>query len=609
MRTGLGAFVALIISAAVFAQGSVNWSILPNARTGEPNEELTFLATITNSRDVTMTCQPRFGGFFTRPGGVSGRAQFFTYDGTTLGDTANAFVDIPAQSSQNYVVVMTLDRAYRGNVLVNIRCTDPDDLIHDLRRFPLVNDFQVVIENGNPPDIIMIGATLSNDGVARVGATGPRAALMTMAAVNIGSPATDFIVVPDVTGFSTLQAGYRPTICETDAAGLCIGPEDTFVRIASWPTDEVRLFAVRLRVPPQLGVPFYPDSLRLRVGAGPEPKPEPEPDTTGLGRPADLRGLEQLLDAMFGGYGSAMSASPQAPYQAAPAPVQQCSTQPDGDVGGEWARSGGILAVMPAESDDGNFTADGFLEFSDLQFGRDIARFIPVHLDAPAAGGAATMTLFGAGDGTPVPTDVEYPVTVSPPRVDGGLVIRWDAQPGGVLDFRVAGRTRCAPAPRIRFTVPGDGSSAEADEYRSPFRLNPPIEVNASPPINGSSTVVLGEGDSGGRVATATGTTLVDSLSRFGLPPEPPIEETGTSEIFDASLSVRLADEVGYTGVFVPTEFDTSGEIPTVRCGVMSYTGTIPTRDTEDNNRDGGVTIIHPIDEDPAELEDGDCVF
>jgi len=24
---------------------------------------------------------------------------------------------------------------------------------------------------------------------------------------------------------------------------------------------------------------------------------------------------------------------------------------------------------------------------------------------------------------------------------------------------------------------------------------------------------------------------------------------------------------------------------------------------------DGGVTIIHPIDEDPAELEDGDCVF
>lgn len=597
MQLGLGTLIALIFSAVVYAQGSVNWSILPNARTGAPNEELTFLATISNARDVTMTCQPRFGGFFTRPGGVSGRAQFFTYDGTTLGDTANGFVDIPANSSQNYVVVLTVDRAYRGNVLIPIRCTDPDGNINDLRRIPLVNDFQVVIEAGNPPDIVMIGDTLSNDGVARVGSTGPRAALMTMAAVNIGGPAANFIVVPEVTGFSTLQAGYRPTICETDAAGQCLAAEDTFVRIADWPTDEVRLFAVRLRVPPQLGVPSYPDHLRLRVRAG------PESDTTaGLDRPAARDPLLQLVDAMFGGGSVSLNAElgddppldPLDVFVFERRPVQQCLTQPDGDVGGDWARSGGILAITPTDVPDGNFTADGFLEFSDLQFGQDIVRTIPVNLVAPAAGGAGTITLFGGGAGSPVQTDTQYTVTVGAPLGDGGLVIVWDAQPGGLLDFRVGGRARCAPAPE-NAAVADQSAERIADAFAGTMSVAPQVAGFAS------LTLAQGIASNGSQQPILTGF----SLHR---PPIQNLSEVQISRIYDASMSVfRIADQAGYGGVVAPTRWQVLDNNPAISCGILSYTGTAQTSSENSANDDGGVSLIK--DEDQPELDDGDCVL
>ncbi|WP_109259624.1 hypothetical protein [Hyphobacterium indicum] len=605
MQLGLGTLIALILPAAVFAQGTVSWSILPNARTGAPNEELTFLATISNSRDVTMTCQPRFGGFFTRPGGVSGRAQFFTYDGTTLGDTANAFVDIPAQSSQNYVVVLTVDRAYSGNVLIPIRCTDPDNVIHDLRRIPLVNDFQVVIEAGNPPDIVMIGDTLSNDGVARVGETGPRAALMTLAAVNIGGPATDFIVVPEVTGFSTLQAGYRPTICETDANGHCIGPEDTFVSVADWPTNEVRLFAVRLRVPPQNGVPNYPDQLRLRVRAA------PEPDTTGLDRPADFAGdWNQLLDAMFGGYSSGVEARAQPPFDDIIAPVQQCVTQVNGDTGGEFARSGGFLLVSQEQGSGGPVELDGFLEFADGQFQTGVIGFFrPVQLEFPSESGAGTVSIAGGGTGTVQETDRAFPATLIAQNGDRGVRIHWDAQGGGLVDIAQAGSTRCAGAPPIP-DMPAEEPNQARRLLAGFFGGGTDNEVHATPAINGESPVVLGEENGVGFVAIGTGDApaLLDGF----VPHEPPVSGLTLTQIdlmYDASLgALRIANQAGYGGVFVPADVDTSGNTPAFRCGVMSFTGTIPTRDTPGSNQDGGVTILLPLDEDPDELGDGECI-
>ncbi|QNL18089.1 hypothetical protein HXX25_01300 [Hyphobacterium sp. CCMP332] len=603
MQIRLGTLIALIFSAAVFAQGTVNWSILPNARTGTPDEELTFLATLSNARNVTMTCQPRFGGFFTRPGGVSGRAQFFTYDGTTLGDTANGFVDIPAHSSQNYVVVVTVDRAYRGNVLIPIRCTDPDNTIFDLRRIPLVNDFQVVIEAGNPPDIVMIGDTLSNDGVARIGTTGPRAALMTMAAVNIGGPATNFIVVPEVTGFSRLQAGYRPTICETDAAGVCTGPEDTIVRVADWPTNEVRLFAVRLRVPPQNGVPNYPDQLRLRVRAA------PEPDTTGLDRPADFAGdWNQLLDAMFGGYSSGVEARAQPPFDDIIAPVQQCVTQVDGDTGGEFARSGGFLLVSQEQGSGGPVELDGFLEFADGQFQMGVIDFFrPVQLEFPSESGAGTARIAGGGSGTVQETDRNFPVALVAQNGDRGVRIHWDAQGGGLVDIAQAGSARCAGAP------PSQDVSPETPAgwfFRAAFGRNPFNEVQASPAINTETTVSLGEAGGTGFVATGAGDAprLLDGF----VPHQPAVNGLTQAQIdlmYDASLgALRIANQAGYGGVFVPADVDTSGNAPAFRCGVMSFTGTIPTRDTPGSNQDGGVTIILPIDEDPEELGDGECI-
>jgi hypothetical protein len=599
MRQAIGIIGALIFSAVVSAQGSVNWSVLPNARTGAPNEDLTFLATIVNGADVTMTCQPRFGGFFTLTGGARGQARFFTYDNGVVGDTANGLVAIPANGRQDYVVVLDVDRAYSGNIIQNIRCTDPDDLIADLRRIPLVNDFQVVVEAGNPPDIVMIGETLSNDGVARVGTTGPRAALMTMAAINIGGTATDFVVFPDITGFSRLQRGYEPTICEIDTAGACTGPEDTFVRISSWPTDEVRLFAVRIRVPPQNGIPFYPDQLRLRVRAA----ADPSLNASDLSRPADYASeWGPLLDAMFGGYNTAVEAKAQEPFDDIVAPVQQCITQVNGDTGGDFARSGGILLISQPEGTGGRLRGEGYLELSDGQFRtNDIELFLPVSLNAEEGSGDATVTISGGGPDAPVENDVSLSASVAAPDGAQAISLSWggNTAQGGILDARRDSRVRCAG-------VPPDGDLDISLEDALTFA----DEMNAEPGINGETSVNVGEDEDGIYYEPPLGG---EGRLLEGFVPHRPgftgLTEAQVGLMYDGSLSaLRIASQVGYSGVFVPAEFDTSGATPVVRCGVMSFTGTTPTVGGDQDNQDGGVVILLPIDEDPAELGDGECI-
>lgn len=592
MRFAAGAIAALIFSAMAAAQGSINWSVLPNARTGAPNEDLTFLATIVNGRDVTMTCQPRFGGFFTLSGGASGQARFFTYDNGVVGDTANGIVAIPANGRQDYVVVLSVNRAYRGNVIVNIQCTDPNNLPTNLRRIAQVNDFQVVIESGNPPDIIMIGSTLSNDGVARIEETGPRAALMTIAAVNIGGTATDFIVIPDATGYSTLHNGYQPTICETDASGICLGPEEAFVRIASWPTNEVRLFAVRMRVPPQLGVPFYPDYLRLRVRAGPEAA------ATGLDGPANQWGdLGRLLDVMFGGYGNGVTARPDRDPRDnfLRFPVQQCATQPNGDTGDDWRRSGGILAITPADT-GGTMAAVGYLEFSDISADVTASHIIPVSVEAPANGGSGTVTLHGSGSGTPVPNDVTYPIEAAPPGTTGNLIFTWEPQPGGFLDFRQAGSARCAPAP---------ANSIVASRPRAARESAFGGTSSASPAVAGFADIVA----DGGNVAGAGGTPVILQNMQPHTPPLSGLTQEQIALVYDASMTVfRQTAQVGYEAVFAPSSWRIRDNNPDINCGVLGYTGTAITSGQVRANDDAGVSTLTGTDDDPDELGDGECV-
>ena len=579
--------LAVMVSVSAWAQSPVQMSILPNARSAAPNEAVTFFATIVNSGDIALSCQPRFGGFF--PGAQGGQAKYFPWDGSVITGTANQAVDIPSGGRQDYVVEITVPNAFTGQLFSNIQCTGDGGVVATVPRLRLVNDFRVNIAAGNQPDIIMIGDTLSRDGVARVGETGPRAALMTMAAVNIGGAATNFIIAPEVTGYSTLHNGYQPTICETDASGVCTGPEDTSVSIDNWPTNEVRLFAVRMRVPTQLGVPFYPDHLRLLVRAAPDPA------NAGADRPADFRGWEQLLDAMFGGYGSAVSAPRQAPYQDSHAPVQQCSTQPDGDTEGDWRRSGGMLMLTPAEP-GGTTTASGYLEFSDLSADLSTRHLIPVSVDVPSEGGAGTVTLHGSGAGSAVTNDVTYPVNAAAPDATGNLRLTWTAQPGGVLDFRRDGSARCAAAPAHAIAATRPRTARESAFTGTSA---------ASPVVAGIADILVNNG----QVSGVGGTPVLLTDMQPHTPPIPALTQQQIGLMYDASMTAfRGAAQVGYEAVFVPSSWRILDKDPDINCGVLGYSGTAITSGQGTATDDAGTSTLTGTDDDPIELGDGECI-
>ncbi|MBI1233949.1 MAG: hypothetical protein GC208_05545 [Alphaproteobacteria bacterium] len=442
----MGLIGAMFSGGAAVAQfGPVQMAILPNARSAAPNEPVTFFATMVNSSETDFQCAPRFGGFFAGlPGGASGRAQFFEVENGTIVGSSNAPTTVPAGGSTDFVVEITIDRAYSGSLTSIVQCTAPGQTAN-IPRIPIVNDFQVVIATGNQPDIITIGDTLTNDGVARVGETGPRAALMTVAAVNIGDAGADLVVVPEIAGFSALNDGYRPTVCETDAAGTCLAPESFFVRVPDWAANETRFFAVRARVPASTGIPNYPADLRLTARIAQEP-----PGMQGRDSGDYAPGLNQLLDAMFGGHSSAVEARPQpAAIETPPddflGPVQQCSTRLDSDSSAEWARAGGIILVESDPDSDQNrirgFYRSGVNRFSPDYVDQPVATTIP-RLGMPQV---ANLDILG-GPTTSQASDAETSVTID--AVDGGgLVIRWTGNANVENEFGQPGRIRCAPVP------------------------------------------------------------------------------------------------------------------------------------------------------------------
>jgi len=372
-----------------------------------------------------MTCQPRFGGFFTLDGGASGQARFFTFDGTSVGDTANGQVAIPAGGRQDYVVVISVNRETSGGIDVPVRCTDENGLITDIPRLPLVNEFRVRIATGGQPDIIMIGDTLTGDGVTRAGDTGPRTLLMTVAAVNIGDTASDLNIAPELTGFSLLNRNLPPQICEIDAQGACISDQGASVSIDSWATNEVRLFAVRVRMAEQFGIPFYPDLLRLRVGVD----------------AADIATDEATFSTSVATDGHARQGDGFI------APVLQCATQPSGDVGYGFARQGGVITLNQSVAEDSSFVADGYLHISQFQLESRLSDYLAILLEGSLSAESGTLTALGTGDAGIQQTDLSVDVTIRNDTA-GGLRIAWSGGAAVSHDLSQAGRTRCVPVPR-----------------------------------------------------------------------------------------------------------------------------------------------------------------
>lgn len=420
----VSAYLVTLSGFAAQAQSPVQMSVLPAGRSAAPNEDVTFLATIVNSSELAMTCQPRFGGFVPLSGGAVAQARFFTLDGTDVGGTANGSVNIPAGGRQDYVVVISVNRETSGGISVPVRCTDENDLISDIPRLPLVNEFRVRIAPGNQADVIMIGDTLSRDGVARAGETGPRTLLMTVAAVNIGEAGTNLVVTPDLTGFSLLNQNLPPQICEIDAQGACLSAEGNSVSVGNWANNEIRLFAVRVRMPEQVGIPFYPDLLRLRVGV----------DAAGVA----------AADATFSTSVATDGHARQG--ESFLAPVQQCATQPAGDVGYGFARQGGVISLRQPVSPDGRFEADGYLHISQLQLESRLSDYLAIALEGALTEDGGTLTALGTGEAGIQQTDLPVEVTIANDTA-GALRISW---PGGAPvthDLSQAGRTRCVPVP------------------------------------------------------------------------------------------------------------------------------------------------------------------
>lgn len=571
MRFAAGALAALIFSAVAVAQGSVNWSILPNVRTGAPNEDLTFFATIVNGTDVEMDCQPRFGGFFTRPGGVSGQARFFTYDGGTVGASFNQVITIAPGGRQDYVVALSVNRAYTGDITVPVGCTNPDDILIDLQRIPDVNDFHVFVEAGDPPDIVMVSDTISRDGVARVGETGPRAALMTVAAVNIGGAASDMVVFPNITGFSTLNDGLQPTICETDLSGICTGPEARFVQIANWPANEVRTFAVRARVSPALGVPFYPDRLRLQAVASPEVQ--------------QISDWYDITPAAFvaqaqGNTGVAMDVERQPQYQTGPTPVQQCVYDRTGDVGRGYSRENGIIIFDERINPGGNLSGLGYLRQSSNQFESRFEDLLPFQLLLPDGNSGDTqLTIFGMGTGTPQVSDTTANVNVQT-RSDGSVEILWNAQvlPSDGLDgpqandVERAGRARCAGAPAQSRQPAPFSTEALAQSYGIDPSVNGAELLNEIEWRNGiaeSGELTRLYGDPAENVANAIMGALV--IFSGGRPGETP-------QSVESGQVIENEDAIG---ILVPSRYTSDQPGPVlINCATMMLIGVLENEET-----------------------------
>jgi hypothetical protein len=531
----------LIVAGPAYAQRSeVNMSVLPSGRSGAPNTPITFFATIANTGDEAVTCTPRFGGFISLPG-LTAEAKYFEMDGGAVIGGANAAAVVPAGGSTPFLVELTVSGAYVGEARSIIDCVDESAISTTIPQLPLVNSYYLDIAPGAAPDIIMIGQTLSGVGVARVGETGPRALLMTVAAINNGDAGTNIVVDPGLTLFWPLDEAIDPTVCETDAVGICLAPESDSLTIADWPADETRFFAVRARLPAQIGAPFFPDVLRLELKAG--------EDADNL-----INGTSVATD------GRRRDGTPD------PASAQFCHMRLDGDVSVEWSREG----VIVFEDDGaGGEIGRGVTRVSELQLTRTEDQLVGFDTRRTAGGETnGEMSLQGRAGG-PQALDVSFPVSLRT-LPSGGYVIQWDGEPGVLDDFRQSGRMRCAPAPRPEGEAPDQtGSYAVVPDDPDTSVLITEEEIGRTIDLTNLDLRITPEPDE--IVADAFWFFL--SCSSVGRPP---------SEFPRARLASGNTADFESRGGVLPLTWDDTPDGRIMTCAIVFFSGMADTDGADD---------------------------
>ncbi len=226
---------------------------LPNARSVQVGDRATFFGTILNTGSQTAAnC-----GVATAAASPAGFTFARTNAANVVVGAPNQRFDIAAGAAQGMVLTFAPSEALAGQSYVfDFRCSNTAAAA----AFDGVNSFTLVASNTAAPDVIMVAATPTNDGIANIpGQNGT--GFFTTAAINIGAAGT-IVFEPQ----STPTLGLAPLICETHpATGQCITPLGANVTRA-FGVNETAFFSVFFAGGGQT-VPFDPANRRIRFVA------------------------------------------------------------------------------------------------------------------------------------------------------------------------------------------------------------------------------------------------------------------------------------------------------------------------------------------------------
>lgn len=575
--------------ASVLAQASpIQMSVLPNARAGVVDTDITFFASVVNSSETEANSCRHTG--FDRPNGlpagVTGTVEVFALDESrNIEGNANSFFTIPAGGRRDLLIAFDIDAPMSGTLTLSMRCQFETNEFRFAPVYQGVNDFQLTVTATAGPDIVMIGDTLSGDGVMRVAQT-PRTGLFVVSAVNIGAEASNLIVTPSYLGFSALN-NLRTEICETNASGVCTSARGETVTVASWTNGQVRTFAAFFVQSPHLGLPFFPDVLRAQVQIGAAP-PASGDLSAPAGEPIEAP-LAQTSAATLAevGSGAAMPDEFWGSYQ--------CSLQEQLPLGSSVNWTGGEYLAWGEYSDDSPW---GYVRASDQLGSTYWQPYVVTGVDEAIHNAAqeVVVSLLGMGEGRLQVTDRD--VTGSAIlRPFQSVVISLPATSGLVNSFEFPTRMRCVPSPsNDPATQPQGDAAAEglAGDYSA-------RDVNAAEP---------------GNPTTARFQTFEPGVSRMYVENNP----LGTvfSQISDSDPARGDPDVITGFHAF----FQALSEIPGINraprvtsrrpqsrtaaadCAVVVETDT--STDPEMQDRDARVLVI---ERDGVDLNEGECVL
>jgi hypothetical protein len=250
-------FVTLLLVPSL-ALAQLNAALLPDSISVGISNKASYFVTMSNSfANEVQNCTLQPGP--NSPAGL--QFDFQTTDvNNALTGVQNAPFNIAPGSSQTLAIFLEMNAPFSGRIRPDYQCAGPSPVQATL--FPGVNDLGLTVNNGPAPDIIMIGTTLTADGIARTDMNA-RLAVQSLAATNIGIDANNVELVFDVTGFDTFRH-LNVFGCETDPAGACITAFGNPLMF-NFGAGETRTFSIFVETPPNYAIPLAPDRIRFRA--------------------------------------------------------------------------------------------------------------------------------------------------------------------------------------------------------------------------------------------------------------------------------------------------------------------------------------------------------